>query len=153
MLWALQYFHIPWLCPSFFPSLCSLLLGLRSNWENENIRLFGETWSYSDALVGKTYEGFFEASFQLALLTHIQLQTSWPSMKPLFLWGTLTKAYYFRSAKPGKNNNNFNNCYFRTADLFSHLLGNIHTTEELSVKRQILSIGQKIFFGLNYSLG
>ena len=102
MLWALQYFHIPWLCPSFFPSLCSLLLGLRSNWENENIRLFGETWSYSDALVGKTYEGFLEASFQLALLTHIQLQTSWPSMKPLFLGGTLTKAYYFRSAKPGK---------------------------------------------------
>ena len=102
VLWALQYFHIPWLCPSFFPSLCSLLLGLRSNWENENIRLFGETWSYSDALVGKTYEGFFEASFQLALLTHIQLQTSWPSMKPLFLGGTLTKAYYFRSAKPGK---------------------------------------------------
>ena len=87
-----------------FPSLCSLLLGLRSNWENENIRLFGETWSYSDALVGKTYEGFLEASFQLALLTHIQLQTSWPSMKPLFLGGTLTKAYYFRSAKPGKNN-------------------------------------------------
>ena len=81
---------------------CSILLGLRTNWQNENIRLFGETWSYSDALVGKTYEGFLEASFQLALLTHIQLQTSWPSMKPLFLGGTLTKAYYFRSAKPGK---------------------------------------------------
>ena len=102
----------------FSPFLCSLLLGLRTNWENENIRLFGEIWTYSDALVGKTYEGFFEASFQLAILTHIQLQTSWPSMKPLLLWGTLTKAYYFRSRKPGKNND-FNNCCCRTSYLFT----------------------------------
>ena len=81
---------------------CSLLLGLNANWESEYIKLLGETWTYSDALVGKTYEGFFESGPQLILLTYIQLQTAWPSMRPLILEGSLTKAYYFNSQKPGK---------------------------------------------------
>ena len=80
-----------------------LLLGLRSNWEKEYIQLFGETWNYGDGLAGKTLEGFFESGPQLILQTHIQHLTSWPTMQPL-IQGTLTKAYYFSSQKPGELN-------------------------------------------------
>ena len=80
-----------------------LLLGLRSNWEKEYIQLFGETWNYGDGLACKTLEGFFESGPQLILQTHIQHLTSWPTMQPL-IEGTLTKAYYFSSQKPGELN-------------------------------------------------
>ena len=80
-----------------------LLLGLRSNWDKEYIQLFGETWNYGDGLAGKTLEGFFESGPQLILQTHIQHLTSWPTMQPL-IQGTLTKAYYFSSQKPGELN-------------------------------------------------
>ena len=80
-----------------------LLLGLRSNWEKEYIQLFGETWNYGDGLAGKTLEGLFESGPQLILQTHIQHLTSWPTMQPL-IEGTLTKAYYFSSQKPGELN-------------------------------------------------
>ena len=81
--------------------LCRILLGLRPNWKNEYIELFEETWTYSDALAAKSFEGFFETGPQLALLTCLQLQASWPSMQPLILEGMRTKAYYFSSQKPG----------------------------------------------------
>ena len=80
-----------------------LLLGLSSNWDKEYIQLFGETWNYGDGLAGKTLEGFFESGPQLILQTHIQHLTSWPTMQPL-IQGTLTKAYYFSSQKPGELN-------------------------------------------------
>ena len=80
-----------------------LLLGLSSNPDKEYIQLFGETWNYGDGLAGKTLEGFFESGPQLILQTHIQHLTSWPTMQPL-IQGTLTKAYYFSSQKPGELN-------------------------------------------------
>ena len=80
---------------------CRILLGLRPNWKNEYLELFEETWTYSDALAAKSYEGFFETGPQLTLITCLQLHASWPSMQPLILDGMLTKAYYFSSQKPG----------------------------------------------------
>ena len=76
---------------------------MRSNRDREYIQLFGETWNYGDGLAGKTLEGFFESGPQLILQTHIQHLTSWPTMQPL-IQGTLTKAYYFSSQKPGELN-------------------------------------------------
>ena len=78
-----------------------VLLDLHPDWKNENLELLGETWTSSDALAGKTYEGFFEAGPQLIVLTCLQLQANWPSMQPLIRGGTLRKAYYFSSSKPG----------------------------------------------------
>ena len=78
-----------------------VLLDLHPDWKNESLELLGETWTSSDALAGKTYEGFFEAGPQLIVLTCLQLQANWPSMQPLIRGGTLRKAYYFSSSKPG----------------------------------------------------
>ena len=68
---------------------------MRPNWKNEYLELFEETWTYSDALAAKSYEGFFETGPQLTLITCLQLHASWPSMQPLILDGMLT------NQKPG----------------------------------------------------
>ena len=74
-------------------------MGLSKNWQTQYIRLFGETWTYRDALESKAWEGHIESGLQLILQTYVQHQTLWPSMKSLR--GEMTKAYYFKSTKPG----------------------------------------------------
>ena len=79
-----------------------LLMGLSKNWQTQYIMMFGETWTYRDALESKAWEGHIESGLQLILQTYLQHQTLWPSMKSLR--GEMTKAYYFKSTKPGNIN-------------------------------------------------
>ena len=44
-----------------------LLLGLRTNWQSEYISVLGMDWGYQDAMVGKVFEGFYEAGLQMLL--------------------------------------------------------------------------------------
>ena len=76
-----------------------LLMGLSKNWKTQYIRVFGETWTYRDALESKAWKGHIESGLQLILQTYLQHQTLWPSMKSLR--GEMTKAYYFKGTKPG----------------------------------------------------
>ena len=84
--------------------LCNirLLMGLSDDWQHKYIFLFGEKWTYADALAGKTLEGHLESGPQVILQTYIQMQTSWPSIQPLF--GDKIKGYYFKTEKPGIQN-------------------------------------------------
>ena len=74
-------------------------MGLSKNWQTQYIRMFGETWTYRDALESKAWEGHIESGLQLILQTYLQHQILWPSMKSLR--GEMTKAYYFNGTKPG----------------------------------------------------
>ena len=75
-----------------------VLLDLHPDWKNENLELLGETWTSSDAIAGKTYEGFFEAGPQLIVLTCLQLQANWPSMQPLIRGVRLERPTTFQAA-------------------------------------------------------
>ena len=75
-------------------------MGLRKNPSNHYINLFGEIWTYGDALAGKTLEGHFESGPQVVLQTYIQLQAGFPTIQPL-LGGKTLKGIHFQSKKPG----------------------------------------------------
>ena len=81
-------------------SFFRLLLGLRKNPSNHYIKVFGERWTYGEALAGKMLEGHFESGPQVVLQTYIQLQAGFPTIQPL-LGGKTLKGIHFQSEKPG----------------------------------------------------
>ena len=81
-------------------SFFRLLMGLRKNPSNHYIKVFGERWTYGEALAGKMLEGHFESGPQAILQTYIQLQAGFPTIQPLLGVKTL-KGIHFQSEKPG----------------------------------------------------
>ena len=75
-------------------------MGLRKNPSNHYINVFGERWTYGEALAGKMLEGHFESGPQAILQTYIQLQAGFPTIQPL-LGGKTLKGIHFQSEKPG----------------------------------------------------
>ena len=75
-------------------------MGLRKNPSNHYINVFGERWTYGEALAGKMLEGHFESGPQAVLQTYIQLQAGFPTIQPL-LGGKTLKGIHFQSEKPG----------------------------------------------------
>ena len=75
-------------------------MGLRKNPSNHYINVFGERWTYGEALAGKVLEGHFESGPQAVLQTYIQLQAGFPTIQPL-LGGKTVKGIHFQREKPG----------------------------------------------------
>ena len=75
-------------------------MGLRKNPSNHYINVFGERWTYGEALAGKMLEGHFESGPQAILQTYIQLQAGFPTIQPL-LGGKTVKGIHFQREKPG----------------------------------------------------